>query len=298
DVGDAGEDHLPRRVGRPRRLAVDAFADLPAPRGGDGLARDRVGRGGGPHQVRHPSEPLPPRGRFPYSLSAGRTSVRYTPAPTSGRIVRSRLARPPPPPVGRARGDSSVAPPVVASQDTFLRLPAAMHVAGLVTPAGERAQMRRATAAAARMSSNHPWICGMKFARPPSAHSAAALKVRPPARRTAQGGAIDLLGPSLPFTLAIDDRLLRGGDAAGEQIDVLGGSPADQRERDRPEFVVLTDGGDGTDLPFPCHDVVARFGEGVFGTIEVEEHQAPGRFAHVEHPRDRFLPLVAPLVQV
>src|SRR5699024_4718564 len=212
-------------------------------------------------------------GRFPYSLSAGRTSVRYTPAPTSGRIVSSRLARPPPPPGGIERNNSSGAPPVIASQNTFVRLSAAMNVAGLVTAAWMREKRLSAHAAAARMRSNHAWLCGMKITRPPYAASAAALKVRHPAGGAAQGGAIDLLGPPLPFTLAIDDRLLRGGDAAGEQIDVLGGSPADQRERDRPEFVVLTDGGDGTDLPFPCHDVVARFGEGVFGTVEVEAHQ-------------------------
>ena len=79
---------------------------------------------------------------------------------------------------------------------------------------------------------------------------------------------------------------------------VRGDGAFDDGQGDGAHLVVLRHGGHGAHLPVARTHLAADRGQGVLGTVELEEHETARRVAQVVDARDRLLALVAALGQV
>src|SRR5699024_1300017 len=94
----------------------------------------------------------------------------------------------------------------------------------------------------------------------------------------AQPRPVDGFGPAGAGALPIDDGLLRGGDAADDEIDLRVEVALEQREPDRSELVVAHDGAEAADRSLPrADDLGARLRGDVLGSVEVQEREPPRR---------------------
>src|SRR5699024_845095 len=99
-----------------------------------------------------------------------------------------------------------------------------------------------------------------------------------PTAWSASSQPVDRLASRL-HTIVLGDRVGIDGDGASPCVQLRVGCDGslDQRQRDRPEFVVLNDGPEAADLTAAGGDVLTGGGQLVVAAVEVQQQQIAGR---------------------